>query len=103
MEDPVAHKADPYEFEFGSNEQFEIIKQQHKRKFIQLRHELGLQALIKFAHLVEYKKLESKVNRLLTQLPKERVPMPKRIPENITSWQQDPKYKHQNSENFKIE
>lgn len=96
MEDPIAYKANPFDYEFGSQEYFEIVKQQHKRNYILVMHEQGFQTLMQFAHKVGYTKLEIKLKLILSMLPKERVPMPKHIPDSVPSWRQNPKYKNIN-------
>ncbi|CDY78878.1 hypothetical protein BGLT_01609 [Caballeronia glathei] len=93
LEDLDAYRADPYEYDFGSTEQFNILKQQHKRIYVQMLHEMWLSATVKFAKKVNYPKLEKRAAHLLEGLPKERVPLPKQIPAHIRSWMQNPAYK----------
>jgi hypothetical protein len=93
MEDLDAYGADPYEYDFGSIEHFEIMKQQHKRTYVHMLHEMWLTATIEFSKKVNYTKLEKRAEHLLGALSKERVPLPKRIPDHIRSWMHEPKYK----------
>lgn len=93
MEDFAAYEADPYDYKFGSEEQFLILKQQHKRTFVLMMHESWLKEMSEFSLKVNYLKLNKRASHILAALSKERVPLPKRIPAHIPNWTQDPTYK----------
>lgn len=100
MEDLDSYAADPYEYDFESVEQFEILKQQHKRTYVHILHEKWLTATTEFSKKVNYTKLEKRAAHLLRALSKERVPLPKKIPDHIPSWMDDPKYEDDSFRDF---
>lgn len=86
LEDPAAHKEEPDFDEWGTQKFFELIRQKHKRMFIQQLHEMMLKDIIQFADQVGYGRLKANCERALAGLPTESIPLPKRIPDYINSW-----------------
>lgn len=83
MEDFAAYKAAPDYGQAGTVEFFNLIRQKHKRQFVFTMHKIMLAELIDYAGGVGSVKLKAKVEKLLNQLPKEAIPMPKPIPDYI--------------------
>lgn len=95
MEDSKAYETDPFDYEYGSEEFFALTKQKHKRQYIVTMHELTLKSMIEYAQKLKYAKLDRKASYLLSVMTKERIPMPKYIPESVPSWMQEEKYRDQ--------
>lgn len=87
MEDTEAYQAEPDFDQWGTQAFFELTRQKHKHKLVKLMHELALQGLITFGKSADYARLLSHCDRMLLNLPKERIPLPKSIPDYINSWQ----------------
>jgi hypothetical protein len=87
LEDPVAYKQDPDFREYGTQSFFELTRQKHKRSLVVAMHEAALENLISYADSVGYGRLKTACERMLQNLSKERIPMPKPIPDYIDSWQ----------------
>jgi hypothetical protein len=87
MEDPEAYEAEPDFDRWGTQAFFELIKQKHKHRLVSVMHEVGLKNLIAYAHSVGYARLKVSCERMLANLSKERIPLPKPIPAYIDSWQ----------------
>lgn len=83
MEDVDSYAADLDYRQAGSEEFFNIVRQKHKRLFVLMMHESMLTTLARFADSVGYVKLKIKLETMLKQLPKERIPLPKPIPDYI--------------------
>lgn len=71
---------------WGTQEFFELVRQKHKRSFVQHFHEEMLKDLIRFADTASYERLKASCERALAGLSTERIPLPKPIPEYIDSW-----------------
>lgn len=87
MEDTEAYQEEPDFDEWGTQAFFELTRQKHKHKLVKLMHEVALKGLITYAKSVGYTRLLSHCDRMLLNLPKERIPLPKSIPDYIESWQ----------------
>jgi hypothetical protein len=87
MEDPAAYKLEPDFAQWGSQSFFELIRQKHKRSFVRHMHQIALESLVAYGGVVGYTRLKANCERMLLNLPREVVPMPKPIPDYIDSWQ----------------
>jgi hypothetical protein len=87
LEDPDAYMAEPDFAQWGTQAFFELTRQKHKRRLVMAMHEAALTNLITFANSVGYQRLNANCGRMLLNLPEERVPVPKPIPDYIISWQ----------------
>ncbi|MGL1957834.1 MAG: hypothetical protein OCD00_11025 [Colwellia sp.] len=83
IEDSEAHQADLDYGQSGSIEFFNLIRQKHKRQFVWDMHNAMLDELHSLAETLEYTKLMERVKNIKTGLPKERIPMPKKVPNYI--------------------
>lgn len=90
MEDFAAYKAVPDHKQSGTPEFFNLVRQKNKRQFVLTMHETMLAELIEYARDAGFVKLQAKVERLLKQLPKEAVPLPKPIPDYIMEGRERP-------------
>lgn len=88
LEDPDAYRAEPDMNQWGTQAFFELTKQKHKRSFVLTMHQVALRELKQYADEVGYRRLFDLCDRLESGLSKERVPMPKSIPDYIPSWMQ---------------
>jgi hypothetical protein len=86
LEDPAAYGEEPDFEQWGTQAFFELTKQKHKRSLVMAMHEMALKDLIAYAESVGYERLKSNSERMLVNLPKERIPMSKPIPDYINSW-----------------
>lgn len=87
LEDPVAYKTEPDFEQYGTQAFFDLTRQKHKRSLVVTMHETALKNMISYADSVGYGRLKATCERMLLNLPKERIPMPKPIPDYIDSWQ----------------
>ena len=87
LEDPDAYMAEPDFAQWGTQAFFELTRQKHKRRLVMAMHEAALTNLITFANSGGYQRLNANCGRMLLNLPEERVPVPKPIPDYIISWQ----------------
>ncbi|MGF6126891.1 hypothetical protein QF019_002100 [Pseudomonas frederiksbergensis] len=92
LEDPVAYKANRFDYDFMSPEFCETTIQQHKRQLIVIMHELFLQKSLAFSKTNNINKIAILCERLLKELNKEGVPLPLYIPEYIDSWMKDKEF-----------
>lgn len=83
MEDPDAYKAEIDPEKVATEENFNLIRQKHKRAFVWMMHEAMLKGLIKLADHLGYDNLKAKSGDMLSQLPKEVIPTPKPVPDYI--------------------
>lgn len=83
MEDPDAYKAEIDPEKVGKEENFNLIRQKHKRAFVWMMHEAMLEELIKLADYLGYENLKVKSENMLSQFPKEVIPTPKPVPDYI--------------------
>lgn len=90
MEDFAAYKAVPDFGQAGTVEFFNLIRQKNKREFVFTMHKTMLAELINYASGVGFVKLKAKVEKMLNQLPKEAVPMPKPMPDYIMEGRERP-------------
>ncbi|WP_265497697.1 hypothetical protein [Providencia rustigianii] len=87
MEDPDAYKAEIDPEKVATEENFNLIRQKHKRAFVWMMHEAMLKGLIKLADHLGYENLKAKSENMLSQLPKEVIPTPKSVPDYILNRQ----------------
>lgn len=88
LEDPVAYNTERDFSKYGTKGFFELIRQKHKYSLVRAMHHSMLETNKAFADKVGYARLSSDCQEALDRFPKERIPLPKRIPDYIDSWQQ---------------
>jgi hypothetical protein len=86
LEDPVAYRTEPDFSQWGTQEFFELIRQQHKRTLAMTMHEGMLQDMASYAASVGYERLKTLCEKLLAARTNERIPLGKPIPDYINSW-----------------
>ncbi|MFG6459723.1 hypothetical protein [Roseateles sp. BYS96W] len=87
LEDPKAYDAEPDYSQMGSQPFFELMRQKHKRMVVRGMHDLMLETTKTYAERVGYANLNNACQAAIDRLPKERIPLPKYIPDYIDSWQ----------------
>jgi hypothetical protein len=87
LEDPDAYRSEPDYEQWGSPAFFELVRQKHKRSLVLQMHQIALEGLVAYSDSVGYTRLKANCERMLLNLPRESVPVPKPIPDYIDSWQ----------------
>lgn len=87
LEDTGAYEAELDSLKIGTPEYAKLARQKQKYWLVRFMHDRMLQTAKTFADSVGYKELGKACHAAVERLPKERVPLPKRIPDYITSWQ----------------
>jgi hypothetical protein len=88
IEDPVAYETAPDFSKYGTKEYFELTRQKHKYSLVRTMHDLMLKSMKSFADKAGYTKLGADCQEAQDRFSKERIPLPKAIPEYIESWRQ---------------
>jgi hypothetical protein len=83
LEDPKAYKAALDYGQYGSIEFFHLVRQKHKREFVWLMHNTMLDELHSLAENLGYTKLRQRIKSIKSGLPKESIPLPKKVPSYI--------------------
>jgi hypothetical protein len=96
LEDVESYQTDPFDLEFMSTEYCDVVIQKHKRDFIVIMHRRCLDNVEKLCAIAGMTKLEKLCNRLSTNISKEGVPLPNKIPDYIPSWMTDKSYARDN-------
>lgn len=86
VEDPNAYLVEPDFSQAGTQEHFELMRQKHKYYLVKIMHEDMLRGVKEFADKVGYGSLSNACQRAIDQIPFERIPLPKPIPDYIESW-----------------
>lgn len=89
MEDPAAYKAKLEDLEKGNDAYDALHRQKHKRTYVLIMHQVMLAKAIKYANKVGYANLKAACEEALARLPKEHVPLPRRVPDYIAIYRMD--------------
>lgn len=87
LEDPDAYNAEPDYSQMGTKAFFELMRQKHKHMVVRATHNQMLKTTKTYAENVGYADLSNACQAAMDRLPKERIPLPKYIPDYIDSWQ----------------
>ncbi|MDR7298252.1 hypothetical protein J2X16_003615 [Pelomonas aquatica] len=86
LEDPVAYSTKPKDIDKTKPGYEDLIRQKFKYFHVRLMHGQMLEEAKAYADRVGYAKLSKSCEDAINRLPKERVPLPKSIPDYIVSW-----------------
>ena len=89
LEDPAAYKAKLEDLEKGTDAYDALYRQKHKRDYVLTMHQVMLAKAMKYADKVGYAKLKAACAEALVRLPKEHVPLPRRVPDYIAIYRKD--------------
>lgn len=89
MEDPQAYKARLADLEKETAAYIDLERRKLRRTLVVFKHQEALLSVKAYAERVSYAKLSKACEDALQRLPKERVPLPRPIPDYIPSWRQN--------------
>jgi hypothetical protein len=87
LEDPDAYNSEPDYSQMGTRAFFELMRQKHKHMVVRSMHNQMLETTKAYAENIGYADLSKACQAAIDRLPKERIPLPKYIPDYIDSWQ----------------
>lgn len=88
LEDPIAYSTALEDLDESNPDHTDLILQKMKYFHIRQMHSQMLQNAKAYADRVGFAKLSKSCDEAIHRLPKERIPMPKLIPDYIPSWRQ---------------
>ncbi|RZJ85439.1 MAG: hypothetical protein EOO64_00690 [Massilia sp.] len=86
LEDPASYQAERDFSQYGTPAFFELMRQKHKYMLVRAQHLQMLEVNKAFAEKAGLTRLSDDCKDALERFPKERIPMPKHIPDYIDNW-----------------
>lgn len=88
LEDPVAYESKLTDLQRGTSAYSDLERQKYRYWLVRLMHDDMLETAKAYAEKVGYEKLGKLCDETIQRLPKEQIPLPRRIPDYIPSWRQ---------------